>query len=216
VHLALTTTNLDQWASWSETADARPDDAAITALFVGQLIPRKQPEVILALASLARDQHLGVRFQVVGSGDMRAELEERAKRQGLDAVEFLGELPPPELAALYARADCLLFPTKADIWGLVVNEAMACGLVPVISPNAECHRDLIVHGHNGFVVDFDRLDDVLTVLQLSRSEPERWAQLRVAAREDVFRLAPASRWADGFVSAIKSALSLHRHDRTRT
>ncbi len=216
VYLALTTTNLDQWASWAETVDPRPGDGTITALFVGQLIRRKQPEVILALASLARDQHLDVRFQVVGSGDLRAELEGQAREQGLDTVEFLGELPPPELAELYAKADCLLFPTRADIWGLVVNEAMACGLVPVVSPNAECHRDLIVNGHNGFVVDFDHLDDVLAIIQLSRSEPDQWAGLRVSAREDVFRLASASRWADGFVSAITSALRFQRGPSTRT
>ena len=60
-----------------------------------------------------------------------------------------------ELFEYYHAVDLFVLPTREDIWGLVINEAMACGL-PVVSTNrCIAAMELIEDGKNGFVVPVD-------------------------------------------------------------
>jgi glycosyltransferase involved in cell wall biosynthesis len=88
------------------------------------------------------------------------------------------------LAAFYALAEALVFPTLSDTWGLVVNEAMACGLPIIASDVAGCAADLVHEGENGYVVpaaNVDKLAEAMTALardpQLTSRMGERSARL---------------------------------------
>ena len=61
-----------------------------------------------------------------------------------------------ELIPYYIIADCLIFPTRQDVWGMVINEAIACGLPVAVSKYAGCSVDLVEDGVNGYI--FDPLD----------------------------------------------------------
>ena len=65
---------------------------------------------------------------------------------------FPGFAQRDQLAAYYALAEALVFPTLSDPWGLVVNEAMACGLPIIASDAAGCVADLVQDGENGYVI----------------------------------------------------------------
>jgi len=67
-------------------------------------------------------------------------------------IQFLGFVHREELPEIYALAEGLIFPTHSDPWGLVVNEAMACGLPVIVTSVAGCTLDLVQDGWNGFVV----------------------------------------------------------------
>jgi glycosyltransferase involved in cell wall biosynthesis len=67
-------------------------------------------------------------------------------------VVFPGFVQRDQLAAFYALAEVLVFPTLSDTWGLVVNEAMACGLPIIATDVAGCVADLVQDGENGYVV----------------------------------------------------------------
>jgi len=56
-----------------------------------------------------------------------------------------------DLAKYYGLADCLVFPTHSDPWGLVVNEAMACGVPVICGQSAGCAADLVKA--NGRLID---------------------------------------------------------------
>jgi glycosyltransferase involved in cell wall biosynthesis len=47
------------------------------------------------------------------------------------------------MAAVYRSADCLIFPTLQDVWGLVVNEALLCGLPVISSVYAGCAAEIL-------------------------------------------------------------------------
>jgi glycosyltransferase involved in cell wall biosynthesis len=87
-----------------------------------------------------------------GDGASREELAQRAKRLSPGTVCFSGFAQREDLAGLYALAECLVLPTHSDPWGLVVNEAMACGLPIIVSSVAGCSADLVDDGWNGYVV----------------------------------------------------------------
>ena len=112
-------------------------------LVVGQLVDRKGLQQLMS--AVARASANGVEFslKLVGSGHRRQDLEEQVNLLGLSCVEFLGGVDPQQLPTLYRGADVLLFPTLEDIWGLVVNEALLCGLPVVCSRYAGCAPELL-------------------------------------------------------------------------
>lgn len=101
-------------------------------LYVGQLIERKN--VSAALAAFARVAAVEDTFDVVGTGPLAEELQERAGRLGVaDRVRLVGHREGDGLIAAYANADTLVLPSTEEVWGLVVNEALAAGLHVVVS-----------------------------------------------------------------------------------
>lgn len=121
-----------------ESFPARP-----AALIVGQLIARKGLKHLLE--SAARVQQTGRDFTLVfaGSGVDHTLLEGYASELGLKHIQFRGALKPLELRNLYYAADFMIFPTLEDVWGLVVNEAMLCGLPVLCSKYAGCASELV-------------------------------------------------------------------------
>ncbi|HET7209951.1 MAG TPA: glycosyltransferase family 4 protein [Terriglobales bacterium] len=122
-------------------------------LFVGRLVPEKGVlELLDAYGELAPDLRSEIGLLFVGNGRCQEELVRRASRIQTGVVKFSGFLQRDILPGFYALADMLILPTHSDTWGLVVNEAMACGL-PVISTSvAGCSADLVQDGWNGLVV----------------------------------------------------------------
>jgi glycosyltransferase involved in cell wall biosynthesis len=79
------------------------------------------------------------------------ELERIAKAICPGTIRFAGFVQRDQLAGYYGLADCLVFPTHSDPWGLVVNEAMACGLPVICGESAGCAADLVKA--NGRLID---------------------------------------------------------------
>ena len=122
-------------------------------LFVGRLVEGKGVFDLLEAYGRLGDEvrsELGLMF--AGDGDCRSELERRAKGIQTGKIGFSGFVHREDLAALYALSEALLLPTRSDTWGLVVNEAMACGLPIVVTSVAGCAADLVEDGWNGYIV----------------------------------------------------------------
>lgn len=89
---------------------------------------------------------------VIGDGPLRASLQKLYPN-----VIFTGYARGNELASLYCSLDALIFPSKSDTFGLVIIEALSCG-VPVIAYNVQGPKDIIEHGYNGYLAnDFNEL-----------------------------------------------------------
>ena len=118
-------------------------------LAVGQFIHRKGFDTLLE-AARQLDDHTGI--YLVGGEPTREYLQLR-QNWNLDRVHFVGFLTRQELARYYRAADVFVLPTREDIWGLVVNEAMAYGLPVVTTTRCNAGLELIRSGENGFLVE---------------------------------------------------------------
>jgi glycosyltransferase involved in cell wall biosynthesis len=99
---------------------------------VGQLIARKNVGALLEAFAQVRgpDDTLSI----VGTGPLEADLRARAAGLGLHgAVTFHGHLQQDGLIEVYAAASTMVLPSTREVWGLVVNEALAAGLHAVVS-----------------------------------------------------------------------------------
>src|SRR6187431_828592 len=106
---------------------------------------------------------------VVGDGPMRPELMRRFP----DAV-FLGARGRDELPAIYAAADVFVFPSRTDTFGLVLLEALACG-VPVAAFPVQGPRDVIGNAPVG-VLDNDLRAAALRALAIDRGACRAFAE----------------------------------------
>ncbi len=138
------------WFGERATAEARatlrqqhgiPQEARLV-LFAGKLVPFKRPlDLVPALVKL-RENGLDARLLVAGSGELEEALRFRAVEFDLP-LYLLGFLNQSEMPAAYAAADVLALPSDArETWGLVCNEALACGTPIVISDQVGCAPDL--------------------------------------------------------------------------
>ena len=155
--------------------------------FAGKLIEKKRPlDFLDAIARLA-GSGADVCGLFVGSGPLQAEIEASARGRGLP-VRFAGFQNQAAIPAYYAAADCLVLPSDGrETWGLVVNEAMACGLPAITSAEVGCARDLIDPGATGLtypVGDVDalarRMAEMMELLRLNRSQVAAAVANRIA------------------------------------
>jgi teichuronic acid biosynthesis glycosyltransferase TuaC len=107
----------------------RRDPAARIALFVGNLVPVKGPDVLLKAWSRVAADGSPARLAVIGDGPLRKRLEAAARAAGLsDTVRFLGTRPHDEIPLWMNWADGLCLPSRSEGMPNVVVEALACGL----------------------------------------------------------------------------------------
>lgn len=157
---------------------------AFTFLFVGKLQPKKRPlDFLQALHELAgRISHAPVCGLVVGSGELMDCCKDYVEKHHLP-VSFTGFLNQTELPMAYTVSDAIVLPSDAgETWGLVVNEAMACGLPAVVSDQVGCAQDLVIHGRTGFTYPCGDVHALALAMEQLSSDPHRAALMGAAAK----------------------------------
>ncbi len=115
---------------------------------IGQFIYRKGFDVLLnAMATLPKD--IGV--YIIG-GEPTLEYEELIIKHSLTNVHFIDFKTKEELKTWYKVANCFVLPTREDIWGLVINEAMANGLPIITTDMCIAGLELVKEDENGYIV----------------------------------------------------------------
>lgn len=151
------------------------DSKAVMA--VGQFIERKGFDVLIN-AWTDLDEHY--QLLLIGGGKEREKYEALIKKYRYQNIKILDFLSKKELVEFYRAANVFAMPTREDIWGLVINEAMAAGL-PVISTN-KCNAavELVDDNLTGKIIDVDdneALHDAMySMLQLDDKEIEIMGQ----------------------------------------
>jgi glycosyltransferase involved in cell wall biosynthesis len=177
----------------------------VTFVYVGRLWRGKGLTFLMDAFERVQERCAGeATLLLVGDGVDEALLRKRSGRGSANVV-FAGFRHGEELPEIYAAADVFVFPTLGDPFGLVVLEAMACGL-PIIATSASGEiTERVAEGINGFIVppaNVEVLLDRMTLLahdsdlrrrmgdasiaKLAGQTPDLWAEaLELAVQEIV-------------------------------
>ena len=151
-------------------------------LFVGRLVQAKGVlDLLNAYEQLPAKLREEVGLVFAGDGPMRSELEARARNIYPGVVHFAGFVHRDDLPAYYTLAECLVLPTHSDTWGLVVNEAMACGLPIICSRVAGCAADLV--RDNGWLIPPENLDELAAAMEQAATNESLRGEMSAKSRE---------------------------------
>jgi glycosyltransferase involved in cell wall biosynthesis len=121
--------------------------------YIGRLSPEKNLSCLVQAFALLRQINSEARnwgLIIVGDGPERQALVNLCQCERLDHVKFVGGAHWTKVSGFLAASDVVVLPSVSEAWGLVVNEAMCCGLPVIVSDRCGCVDDLVVHGQTGF------------------------------------------------------------------
>jgi glycosyltransferase involved in cell wall biosynthesis len=180
-----------------------PPEATCFA-FVGKMEPKKRPQdLVEALARVPASRRAHALF--VGSGVLEGEVREAARAKGV-GCSFAGFLNQSEIPAAYAACDCLVLPSDfGETWGLVVNEAMACGRPALVSDRVGCGPDLVEPGATGEIFRFADASALASAME-SMCDPGRRTAFGRAAQRRVLEAYNVERTVEGTLAAVDAAV----------
>ena len=171
-------------------------------MFSGRISKEKNPLFIPDVAWKIKEKVGDCRVLVIGDGDeeLKSKMFKRFEEKGID-YHYPGFIEHSKLPQFYSQAKTLLLPTSGDCWGVVINEALICG-VPVITTNMTAAAgELVVDGKNGYVLPLDSelwADRICSLL----GDKEKYEVFSKRAREMVSEFT-FDRAAQGIIKAIE-------------
>ena len=190
-----------------------PENALVT-LYCAKLAPWKRPQDLLrSFGTICSDRSSGLPpayLVFAGDGILGESLRAEAAALGVsERVRFLGFVNQSALPAAYMASDVLVLPSEFDAWGLVVNEAMICGVPAVVSDQVGAAGDLVIPGETGEIYpvgDVNALTEILSRLLRNPGELHRRGE---AARKRMESWSPREH-VQGMLRAIETAAPLGR------
>ena len=118
-------------------------------LSVGQFIYRKGFDVLLEAAEKLDNQYV---IYIIGGKPTEEYILMKEKIKSGVNIHFIPFMKKEKLDRYYLAADLFVFPTREDIWGLVVVEALAKGVPVITTDKCNAGLELIQSGYNGYVI----------------------------------------------------------------
>jgi len=210
VFLIPTSVDNDWWTAQASKVDRAatrvawkiPEDGTV-ALFCAKLQRWKGPMDLLE--AFARANVPNSYLVLAGDGPEKNNLERRTTELGLaERVRFLGFLNQSRLPSVYCAADLFVLPSLFEPFGLVVNEAMLCGLPVAVSDRVGAKFDLVRPEENGYVFPAGDVKALAGVLREILPDAPKRARMGAAARRRMETWSPRE-YVESVVQAVQSA-----------
>lgn len=149
-------TNIKEFftASFSEDLISEVKEKSFTPpfkfLFVGNLVPGKQPIAAVELIENLRGKGVQVSLDIFGDGVLREKLEKSTEK--LDYIELKGARSLEELHQGYQEADFVILPSQSEGWPKALAEGMFFGCLPIGTP-VSCVPWMLDNGERGILLD---------------------------------------------------------------
>lgn len=175
-------------------------------VYAGNLLARRDVAAIIRALALLAAQGLATRLLIAGQGPEQLRLEDLARQLGVaERVNFLGLRDWSELRQIYWAGDVFVFPSRHEIFGLVLLEALACGLVLVSTPVGAAPD--VVSAETGRLIPIGQPTALAQTLQDLLIDPDHLPRLTETAR----RVAPRYTWAASAQAILTYAQELTAH-----
>lgn len=178
-------------------------DCKRIAVAVGRFIPLKRfDHLIQSWIDMPAEYHL----IVIGGGSEEDNYRNIILKNHLNNVSLEGFHSKKELYDYYQAADVLVHPTSYDVWGLVINEAMANGLPIVVSDHCVAGLELIKNGENGFLFELDDHNTMKNYIKLIFENDELRYKMREEALATIKQYT-IENMADNQIAAIEGIIN---------
>ena len=185
-----------------------PDVLRLHFTYVGFIIRKKNLLQLLKAVKILSLQRTDFVLDLIGDGQDKVYFEDYVKANQLEkVVHFAGFVQKSNLPTWLAKSSCFVFPSNYDIWGLVVNEAMAAALPCISSVNSGVTVDLIEDGKNGFAVDFSDPKLVAEKMNWILDNREKAKEFGLNARKTIAEKASIHVSARGLLDAACSVIN---------
>lgn len=181
-----------------------PVDAVVFA-FVGKMTDHKRPLDFVEAIGVAGRTHQEVWGLMMGDGPQRQSIQARCDLRAARCV-IGGFMNQAQIAEGYAVADVLVLPSAGETWGLVVNEAMACGLPVIASDAVGCAPDLVLDGETGFTYPCGDIEALASRMQRFATDACEREDMGRRARECIRAFSPQAA-AAGVATALRAVVS---------
>lgn len=135
-------------------------------IFVGRLINYKNILIFLEAFGIAQSE-LNKDWGVIilGDGEQKEDLQKFVKEKNIQQISFQKGVTWQQVPKYLSLSNVLVLPSYSEPWGLVVNEAMACGLPVIVSEKCGCAIDLVKNGENGFRFSPNNIEQLTLILR---------------------------------------------------
>ncbi len=163
------------------------------ALSVARLVPFKGVDIALRAVARARPSIPGLRYTVIGEGELRVELESLARELGIaDITTFRGPQSHDEVLRTFGDADVFVLTGRVDDEGQKEGQGVApleasASALPVLATRAGGLTEVVVDGETGLLVDPEDVDAAADALITLARDPALRARLGKAGRAHVQR-----------------------------
>lgn len=148
-------------------------------LYAGKLDENKNVGRLAGV--FTRLNHPDIHLIIAGSGPEEARLKDHFGAN--PKIHFLPFQNQEEMPALYGLADVFVLPSKAETWGLAINEAMACGKAIIASNGCAAAIDLVKEGINGYRFNNNDQEDLAGKMNVVLQHKEKIGAMGNASRE---------------------------------
>ena len=176
-------------------------------LYIGHLTQGKRLDQLFEAIDILAQTRKDFTLNVVGEGAEINNLKNLANKLDIiDFVSFEGFKQKEDIPSYLAQADCFLFPSEYDVWGLVLIEAMSAGVPCIASIHAGATHDLIKNGTTGFAIDFSETGKVAEKINWILNNQGLSKEIGEKASQFIAENVTIEKSAAGFVRAITKAL----------
>ena len=160
---------------WAEKFNLADDELVLST--VSYLRPFKNPQVLVEMCSELAQRKIPARLFVAGDGDMLSSLRAQSEQLGVaDRIHWLGNVPDPK--SLLQASDVFVLASVGEAFGLVLAEAMACG-VPIVGSRHGSLLEVVSEGESGLLatpLDANSFANAIEDLAIDSELRKRMAQ----------------------------------------
>lgn len=199
--VALTQVDADDWGAVREThvipnlLTQYPDDIQSTpkrgkrVITAGRLTEQKGYDLLIPAWKIVNQKHPDWTLDVYGNGEDRAMLEQEVKRQGLSDAIVL-HMPTKAIYEKYMESDFYVLSSRWEGFGLVLSEAMSCGIPCVAFDCPHGPSDIITDGEDGLLVENGNIEQLAQKICYLIEHEDIRREMGRKARENVKRYLP--------------------------
>lgn len=185
------------------TPPEKNEDGVFRIIYCGNISPRKGVHYLLqAFSELKLDN---AELWLIGSMPSPS-FERLIAKYKSDKVRFSGTFPQGELRRIYAKGSVFVLPSLADGFGMVIPQAMACGLPVIVTSNVGA-ADIVTEGVDGYVVPIRDVSALKEKIRILYEQPVVRQQMSLAASKKARNHLGWEAYGDRLVAWLGSLIS---------